>query len=239
MGAPSGYLGFIKDHPSNEIMQEICVPYYTSCTFYSLLNWNAGRNDEMAGYAGFQVLKNGTRTFHFSVWDPETTSEKPRAIQLNSAANENRFRNEKEGIKIIMPFAFEVDIWYRVRLSIQHPDEASTHIHCFIGRNTTEELVSVVKFPLPRKIFLSGYSSFIEDFCNTPKDTRKYYIGNGRSFDIESKKWHEWNQQRFSFNEADPNKAINAGVVNHAFFLESGGNTILQLPNNSILQTKS
>lgn len=238
MPAPSGYLGYIKEHQSNEMMQEISIPYFTPCTFYSLLNWNGGQNDEMAGYAGFQVLKNGSRTFHFSVWDPDSFPQKPVALEVHSSATSMRFGNEKEGIKIILPIDLESNKWHRVRLHIFHPDEANTCIVCYLGSDTSlkEEKVATVNFPFPNKTFLTGYSCFIEDFCNTPQEVRKYYIRGGKSFDINQHFWHAWNQQRFQYNEADPNKAINAGIENEVFFLESGGDTKLQLPNHSILK---
>lgn len=238
MSAPSGYLGFIQEHQSNEMMQEISVPYLTPCTFYSLLNWNGGQNDEMAGYAGFQILENGSGTLHFSVWDADTFLEKPTALQLHPLASSNRFGNEKEGIKVVFPFDFDIKSWYRIRLQITYPDKANTQVACYLGTATDEQMIGVVNFPLPNKKFLSGYSCFIEDFCNTPGQKRKYFIRNGKSYDIQQNYWHEWNQQLFQFNEADPNKAINAGVENESFFLESGGDTMLSFANNSILKIK-
>jgi hypothetical protein len=80
--------------------------------------------------------------------------------------------------------------------------------------------------------------SFIEDFGNTPDLIRKYYIRSGMSYDINFNQWHEWKTQKFKFNEADSNKAINAGTENNSFFLQSGGNTKLTLSNGVILTIK-
>lgn len=237
MPAPSGYLGYTNQHTSNEMMQEICVPYAAPCTFYSLLNWNAGQNDEMAGYAGLQCLPNGGKTFHFSIWDPETTEKKPACLELIPNASQQRFGDEKEGIKIVFPFPYEYNAWYRLRIKIEHPNDVSTNITSYLceAENGEELLISTISFPLPNKTFISGYSSFIEDFCNSPNRQRKYYTRNGKSFDLRTQQWHNWSEQSFSFNESDENKAINAGVEGHSFFLEAGGNTVLEIPNHTVL----
>src|SRR5688500_3122643 len=132
MGAPSGYLGYIVAHESNEISEEICVPNLTPTTFYSLLNWNAGQNDNMAGYAGFKVLKNGQQTFHFAIWDPNSVIDKPKSVSLHKDGKELRFGGEGEGMKVIMPFNFVLGEWYRVRIKIEHPDKQCSLIYCFL-----------------------------------------------------------------------------------------------------------
>lgn len=184
MHATPCYLNYREDHNADIIMQEILIKDSIPCTFYSLLNWNSGKNEIFSGYAGFQCLCDKSKTVHFSIWNPEANHSDFKTIYKIANCNEELFTGEGEGKKYIFKFNYIDNHWYRLKVVLDISGNftiVSFELVDLASRCTYE--ICTVQYPKSKAVFRHSYGSFIEDFNNTKDIERSFFL----EMDIQEK----------------------------------------------------
>lgn len=235
MHALPAYMNFRKNHDADIIMQKIMIENSVPCTFYSLLNWNAGEKEILSGYAGFQCLCDNSKTVHFSILNPEKT-ENFKSLSLIGNCSEEPFFGEGEGKKFVWPFDYKDGQWYQLSVKADISSQYFTIVSCELKECESGIIYSIasVQYPIPKAIFRHSYGSFIEDFNNSESRERSFFLKGGYSKVVNTQKWISWDEQEFSFNSSDGRTHVNGGTQNNNFFIASGGNTQLEVGNYSM-----
>jgi Domain of unknown function (DUF3472)/Domain of unknown function (DUF5077) len=247
--SPSVHLGFSTTQPTstsyNWLYEEILVPEGADPlhTFYMAIGF-------YRGYFGIQTNTQNERRVLFSVWDSKD-AEKDKSINhddyvslvdkadyttVNSFGGEGtggqsyvKTANWKSGspVKFLMNVSPQTD--YTVLLSAWYKLE-----------NEDWKYVATWKAPKEKRYF-NGFHSFLENFgYSNGQLKRSAYYYNAWGYEVDQKKWVNFNKVRFSNTDGKEGQRIDyeQGVspqYNDRFYMSSGGYTPTLKTKNEIL----
>lgn len=207
----------------NEVTVEQSAPgtYFCVCGF-------------RRGYYGLQELADGKKLLIFSVWDdydgdnPEDVPEESRVEVLyqGEGVRVGRFGNEGTGGQSFLDYEWEVGATYRFLITAELLEERTAYTAWFFEPESEEWFRIATFSTIAHEYGVRGLYSFVEDFRRDGKsatEVRRAQFGNGwiRAAD------EQWIAvTRASFTADDSVAAnIDGGVVEHAFYLQTGGDT--------------
>jgi hypothetical protein len=220
---------------------EMIVRKSVNGSYFMACGWNTG-------YFGIQQLSSPTnKVVIFSVWDP-TSGDDPNAVKNEERVEVlfegegvriKRFGGEGTGGQCMAPFAWELDRTncFQIRAEVQGEKTAYTAL---VKKASTGEWWKLATFRVKTKGKpLSGYYSFIEDFRRdtaSANEKREAQFRNGWVKSVEGK-WVPLQKARFTASSAtwEAKETINAGIAGDGFFLQTGGETKMDLPLKSIV----
>jgi hypothetical protein len=207
----------------NEVTVEQSAPgtYFCVCGF-------------RRGYYGLQELGDGRKLLIFSVWDdyegdnPDDVPAEKRVETLyqGEGVRIGRFGNEGTGGQSFLDYEWEVGATYRFLITAELLEERTAYTAWFFEPEQEEWFRIATFSTIALEYGIRGLYSFVEDFRRdgvSATQVRRAVFGNGwiRAADDQ---WIAVTRARFT---ADDTVAanINAGVIDHAYFLQTGGDT--------------
>jgi hypothetical protein len=242
--ARSVHLSYIS-HPASGFYAEVVVEKSVPGSYFQVCGFNGG-------YFGIQELGNGKKVGIFSVWDtatgndPKAVAQKDRVETLftGDGVRASRFGGEGTGGHSDFDFDWKIGDTYKfyVASTIR---ENKTAYAAFIYQPDKKNWLHVATFQAPdggKK--LTGLYSFIEDFRRDTKsatEVRRAKFGNqwimtggGTTAD---EKWEPLTKARFTASGAtwEAKDTINAGVIDKDFFLQTGGDTQMEIKRKDVM----
>jgi hypothetical protein len=223
-GAPSVWYGPTNDSFAGDIIiRTINIPYDTLNTYYSTINWNAGRDG--GGYCGLQAQAAG-HEYHFSLWDP-SNHQAITAPYLGAGTTVEPFGGEGTGLKAMnLALGWNNGQWYSTAVRCWGAGDHSYFgywVHDHSGNKWTH--LVTLDFPMPNIRFSTGNGGFIEDWAGSGSQIRRYHIKGGSKRNLDGT-WYGMSQCRIAANPDsggtyDGN--FNGGIEKDYYFVESGG----------------
>lgn len=223
--ADSLWLGYQEGltNSGNLILTDLKVEQTALHTYYAGLVWNNG-------YMGVQRGDYFPKHVHFSVWDSSSNSP-TELIWKGSDVVARRFGGEGTGWQAAWPFDWQEGTVYRLCVTLSHTNACTDYsAHFFDPVAGRWKRIATFRF---RDVWSFGYvASFIEDFGNSSEHPRSVSYGNGwlRTY---SNTWVELRTAAYGGGQFQTNK--NGNVVENMFRLSTGGNTISNVPFNTML----
>ena len=186
------------------------------------------------GYLGMQELADGKKVILFSVWDspdeqnlsdrPEDTALAKRVgvVRIGEGVREKRFGGEGTGSQSF--FDHDWELGKPVRFAL-HSGEAGLFSGYFYD-DAQRRWQLMATFRTSTEDRLKGLYSFIEDFRRDGESARKErraVFSRTWVRDLEDV-WSPVTRARFTA-DATPSPAIDAGIIDGSFFLQTGGST--------------
>jgi hypothetical protein len=231
--ARSVHLRYIS-HPATAFYAQVTVEKSVPGSYFQVCGFSHG-------YFGIQELTNGKKVGIFSVWDtakgndPKVVAEKDRVQTLftGDGVRTRRFGGEGTGEHSDFDFDWKVGDSYRLYLT-SNISGSRTAYSAYIFRPQEKSWFHVATFQAPdggEK--LSGLYSFIEDFrrdTNSATQVRRAMYGHQWVM-TDDAHWEPINQATFTASGAptEAKETINAGVTNNEFFLQTGGDTKMEI----------
>lgn len=206
-----------------EMTPEVSAPgtYFMACGFN-------------VGYFGMQELGNGKKVVLFSVWDPGSQND-PGKVDANRQVQVlfhdpqvrvKRFGGEGTGGQSFFDFDWKTGSTYRFLVTSRKAGDRSVFSgYLYLPEEKQwKRLVTFSTIATSRQLL--GFYSFVEDFKRDRVSTthaRRASFSNGWARTLDGT-WQSLSTARFS---ADSNPALNidAGLIEHRFFLATGGAT--------------
>lgn len=210
-------------------------------SYFMAAGWNTG-------YFGIQELGDGRKVIIFSVWDP-TTGDNPNAVTPEERVEclysdpemrIRRFGGEGTGGQCMGEFNWEIGQTNRF-LVRGEPQGEKTAYSGYVYDGAKKEWRHLVTFRTrtggqP----LKGLYSFVEDFRRDYKsagESRRARFGEGW-VRTTGGDWVALARGRFTASSADweAKETINAGLEKGWFFLQTGGETRMELPLRTVVE---
>lgn len=197
------------------------------------------------GYFGIQELtRSGKKVVIFSVWDPGKQNnpnaveqeKRVKVLHQGEGVSISRFGNEGTGGKSMFGYQWKIGQTYKCLVKATVEGDKTTYAAYFY-LNESQQWKHLASFQtITKGDNLKGYYSFVEDFYRnrvSAMKRRKARYGNGWVHTV-SGDWLALTRARFTADRT-PTLNIDAGVVDNAFFLATGGDTKNHLPLRSKL----
>lgn len=204
---------------------EVAIKSSAPGTFFMVCGWDQG-------YFGLQELGDGKKLLIFSVWDPgvgDDPNAVPDEVRVKLAHRDpevrvGRFGGEGTGGQSFLDFDWKLDTTYQFAVRAQVEGEWTRYEGHFFDpeKNQWRHLVTFASKTGGRS--LGGCYSFVEDFKRdrrSPNLTRRALFGIPW-FRGDSGEWQVIDRARFTA-DANPDKRIDAAVVDGRFSLATGG----------------
>jgi hypothetical protein len=198
------------------------------------------------GYFGLQELADGRKVVIFSVWDPGhqddpnavPADQRVQLVHQGKGVRIGRFGGEGTGGQSFFDFDWKVGETYHFIVTARVEGHQTTFAGWVYVKDEWQHLVSFRTLSGGRR--LEGLYSFIEDFRRNIKSaevSRRAAFGSlWIKTDVqESARWTLVANATFTA-DSNPSLAIDAGVKDNAFFLQTGGGTTLHTPLKSALK---
>jgi hypothetical protein len=195
-------------------------------SYFMACGWNTG-------YLGIQELSKGDKIVLFSVWDPTkgddpklvTADRRVEVLQQHPDSKIGRFGGEGTGAQCKYPYAWKLGEICRFLLRAAVEGDKTSYAAYFFGNDTRVWIPLATFRALTKGAGLRSYYSFIEDFRRDGRSVgerrrARYQDGWIRS---SSGEWAPITKGRFTA-DATPLDTIDAGILDGAFTLSTGGN---------------
>lgn len=233
--APSSYLnGQAYVQNGDILVRTIRAAKSTQATYFCTMGFNSGA--EGGGYAGIQDSPDNGRTFYyiFSLWDP-TNHQQIKAHYKGPGTVVSNFGGEGTGLKSMNgQLGWTIGEWYTLVLR-----RWDMNNHTLFGywvkdiRNNKWTHLVTMDYPVANVYFNGGVYTFLEDWLSTGQNERRFELKDGYLRTREGN-WISESNMNFSVNQGDISPggrsynyrfAYDSGVVNNAFYYQTGGNT--------------
>ena len=130
------------------------------CTYYALHNWYNDNTDGV-GYAGFQYKDGKTWTI-LSIWD--TTTGFAEIEYSPDGAVAEPFGGEGEGMHVLVPYNWEVGVWYTMRIQAITSGNKTYFEQWVAPENGSWTKLAVISYSKPNLGFMWD-CFFLEDWA--------------------------------------------------------------------------
>lgn len=247
--APSSHLTANDTGSGDILVRTVRSTITAKATYYSTMQWNAGA--EGGGYCGFQDSPDKGKLFIFSIWDPSNHQPITAAYEGPGTIVEN-FGGEGTGLKSYnADIKWDLNEWNTV-ITRSWDVNNHTYFGFWIYRDHKNKWYHMVTmdYPVANVRFNGKTNSFLEDWLDKGAKTRRFEIKNGFKRLVNGT-WEPMAQANYRRNveprSSNYTNAVDAGIFNGAFFMQSGGNTTpsftgnppltLSLPASEVLST--
>ncbi len=215
-----------------------CIQEATS-TYYCPLCWY-GKD----GYAGFQILDDGTHVVIMSMWDDG--SMKPTIEYAPNSRMAREFTGEGTGKQFSTDYDWAASVWYTLRIQARTSGNKTIYEMWIRPENGRWEKLCAISYPEPG-CGINGCCSFLEDYYPFSNLRRSMQLRNFSVRLVPSGRWQKnlsfdisnFADQRLTEENVPYNcKAEAAG--SSALFMQSGGGgyeKVIRLPKNITLET--
>jgi len=223
---------------STVLYNEVCVRESQRGSYFMAIGFNHG-------YFGIQDLANGDKVVLFSVWDPVTGND-PAAVPPEERAKclfqapdvqVRRFGGEGTGGQCFFKYPWKLDTVYRLMVQAKVAGQQTQYSgYFYVPEDKAWKHLVTFQTTTGGQV-LGGNYSFVEDFRRDGKsatESRRAEYLNGWAFSTKGK-WQALTGVTFTGDDL-PVLNINAGVVPHGFFLQTGGATPNVTPLKGHLQ---
>lgn len=201
------------------------------------------------GYFGMQEQGKGRKVVLFSVWDPTRgddarnvpVEQRVEIVHQDRDVEVKRFGGEGTGGQCFFKYDWQVGQTCRflVRAKVEGETTAYAGYFYLPQSKTWKHLVTFRTRTGGQR--LRGLYSFIEDFRRDSKsatEIRRAMFGNGW---VLAGDWKPLLAARFtaSNSKTEARESIDAGVVDGNFYLQTGGDTTLNMPLNGKIERGS
>ena len=199
-------------------------------TYYSMLNWNAGR--EGGGYLGIQEHPNG-KNFIFSIWDSKISSSAVEAPFIGAGTQIENFGGEGTGLKSWnFTLGWETDQWMTFLTRCWHA-EGKTFFGYWVRKQDLNRWYHLVtmKYPVDAITFNQGsIGSFVEDWIGNGQLYRAAHYKNPYKRAASTRNWTALTQSNYQAilegGTSNHNKEYSGGSLsNDQMYLATGGLT--------------
>lgn len=188
------------------------------------------------GYIGMQELADGKKVIIFSVWEPnngEVEKNVPenmrvKLIRKGEGVRSSRFGGEGTGGQSFYDYDWKISekVSFLVK-SIRVNDTTTRYTGYFYNNKAKRwQLMTEFQTLAKGKQLGNGIYSFVEDFRRnheSAKIIRKASYTNAWA-SADAKAWRPMPKARFT-GDSTPSENVDAGQINHGFFLQTGGTT--------------
>ena len=197
------------------------------CTYYAMHNWFNGdgslpNTDEGSGYAGFQYTADGRPITIMSVWN--TSRGHAEIVYAPEGSVAQPFSGEGEGIQILAPYAWEVGVWYTMRIQAKTVNGTTQYEQWVKPEDGTWTKTAVISYSTPGLGFMWD-CFFLEDWAGNGLlrscQLREYYARRASD--------HAWvSLDQYKVSCDDPLALAYSAALTDAstFFMQSGGSRI-------------
>jgi hypothetical protein len=229
------HLGY-ESGPAVAFYQEVKVEKTAVGTYFCVCGFNAG-------YFGIQERQKD-KVVIFSVWDPGeqqdpgqvSADQRVKIIHQGSDVRTGRFGNEGTGGQSFYTYDWKPGETYRFLVKAI-PQGTRTTFEGWFYLNDKKQWKHLISFQtITDKTKFGGFYSFIEDFqrnYESARQQRRALYGRGWVGTPEGQ-WVPLEKARFT-GDNNPSTTINAGVIDHRFFLQTGGETHQEVPLLTVL----
>jgi hypothetical protein len=237
--APYAQLYYKVTGDTNDMLVAEIRPTITpQYTYFNALSWKDG-------YTGLQTTADGPG-FIFSLWDPAGTEHRPaiRSLYAAPGARVDRFGGEGTGLHYLnTSAAWVANRWYRFVVRCWGSGDVTDYALWTQDEQTglwTHHVT--METPEPHFRFNSFIVSFLEDWQGTP-DKKRRTDYRGIKVRAVTGQWEAIDQANFTiYKEVTGHgpfeRAVDAGIADGAWFLQSGGDTkpSLAIPTALVLR---
>lgn len=224
------HLGYTKsvDDPSYAYI-DLNVEKSSPGTYFCALGFHMG-------YLGMQELVDGKKVVIFSVWEPENgqvaknipENMRVKLIRKGEGVRTARFGGEGTGSQSFFDYDWQVGekVSFLVK-SIRVNDTTTRYTGYFFNNHTKNwQLMTEFQTLAKGKQLGNGIYSFVEDFRRDYESTKVIRKANYTNAwaSADAKSWLPMQTARFT-GDSTPSNNVDAGKINHGFFLQTGGST--------------
>jgi hypothetical protein len=188
------------------------------------------------GYIGLQELTDGKKVVIFSVWEPENgqvakgvpVNLRVKLIRKGESVRTSRFGGEGTGGQSFFDYDWKIGekVSFLVK-SIRVNDTTTRYTGYFYNNKTKSwQLMTEFQTLAKGKQLGNGIYSFVEDFRRNYESSKIIHKANYTNAwaSADAKTWLPMPKARFT-GDSTPSENVNAGKINHGFFLQTGGST--------------
>lgn len=210
-------------------------------TYYAVHCWNDVYPG--SGYAGFQVLDDGTHVLILSLWD--VGGQNPAIEYSPLSRKSGDFGGEGTGKQVISLYPWTAGTWYTMQIQARTSENKTVYEQWIRPEDGEWEKIAAISFPQP-DIGFSSLVAFLEDFFPFSNQRRSMQLRNASGRLISGGEWRQnkaWNISNYE-NQAliAPNvpydcKAEAAGP--DTLYMEIGGSgfeKVISLPKPLTLE---
>lgn len=210
-------------------------------TYYAVHCWNNVYPG--SGYAGFQILDDGTHVLILSLWD---VGEQHPAIEYSPFSRKSGdFGGEGTGKQVISLYPWSKGIWYTMQIQAITSGNKTVYEQWIRPENGDWEKIAAISFP-EAGLGFSENVAFLEDFFPFSNQRRSMQLRNASGRLASTGEWVQnktysisnyENQMLITANVPYDCKAEPAGA--DALYMEIGGSgfeTVIRLPKTIVLE---
>ncbi|QKX06829.1 DUF3472 domain-containing protein [Aquimarina sp. TRL1] len=230
--APSSHLT-AKDKVAGDIlMKTVRSTITTDATYYCTMQWNGGA--EGGAYCGFQDSPDKGHTFIYSIWDP-SNGKTITADFVGEGTKVENFGGEGTGLKSMNnTIGWSLNEWNTV---VTRRWDVGTHSYFgfWVRRDSQNKWYHMVtmNYPVANVTFNSDTNAFLEDWLSTGSKKRRFEMKDGFKRKLDGN-WVSMNEAVYKRNDEPRSEnytnAVDAGVSNGVYFMQSGGNSTPSFP---------
>ncbi|WP_103069692.1 DUF3472 domain-containing protein [Aquimarina sediminis] len=225
--APSSHLRANDNASGDILMKTVRSTITTDATYYSTMGWNAG--SEGGAYCGFQDSPDKGHTFIYSIWDP-SNGQTITADYVGSGTVVENFGGEGTGLKSMNnTIGWSLNEWNTV-VTRRWDVGSHTFFGFWIRRGSQNKWYHMVtmNYPVAGVTFNGSTNAFLEDWLSTGSNKRRFEMKDGFKRKTNGT-WLPMSQGTYNRNDeprsSNYTNAVDAGVSNGVYFMQSGGNT--------------
>ncbi|WP_108808018.1 DUF3472 domain-containing protein [Aquimarina spinulae] len=225
--APSSHFRANDNGSGDILMKTVRSTITTNATYYCTMQWNAG--SEGGAYCGFQDSPDKGHVFIYSIWDP-SNGQTITADYVGPGTIVENFGGEGTGLKSMNPtIGWNLNEWNTV-VTRRWNVGSHTYFGFWIRRDSQNKWYHMItmNYPVSDVTFNGTTNAFLEDWLSTGMHKRRFEMKDGFKRKTDGT-WVPMNQGTYNRNveprSSNYTNAVDAGVDDGIYFMQSGGNT--------------